>query len=119
MIVENEELRGEFHVRRDAREKYGIEGPVFGTYGDTARTDLLSARRLAHTINASRDLIHHPGDAVRASDLNAMGILHAVFHEIVDLYRREYGGATISRSLDVLAQRISGSRVAARRGVFR
>jgi len=111
--VATDDPRRELHVRRDARERYRIDEPVFASPGDAARTDLLFARQLAHRINSSRNLIRHPGDAVRASDLNAMGILHTVFREVLDLYRAEYGSATTATALEVLNEKFSASDVTA------
>jgi glycosidase len=47
-----------------------------------------------------------PGLAVRAGDLNAMGLIDEVLHFVIELYQREVDQAAMSRALETLEQRL-------------
>jgi glycosidase len=101
----------EFHLRREARERYGISGPVFAPDGDSVQTSLLATRNLAHRMNQTRDLLRHPAQAVRASDLNALGLLDEVFHHVTELFLEANGEAVFSSALAMLDQRFTDAQI--------
>ena len=93
----------EFHVSRAARDRYEFDEALFGTAGNVVFADFAAARRFAQAMNRQRDLAADPGAAVRAGDLNAMGLVDEVLHFVVELYRRE-------RKPDVMAAAVADLR---------
>ncbi|TMC66338.1 MAG: hypothetical protein E6J17_00430, partial [Chloroflexi bacterium] len=77
----------EFHVSRAARQRYDLAGMLFGLRGSVLLADVAGSRRLAAKINAARAA----GDAagaptIGAGELYALGILHEIFHYLVERY---------------------------------
>src|SRR3954462_10696192 len=70
----------EFHVSRDARQRYEFDDALFGLTGNVVFADFGAARRFAQKMNAQRDLAADPGAAVRPGDINAMGLIDEILH---------------------------------------
>jgi len=93
----------EFHISRQARERYGFDEGLFGLRGGAIVADFHAARVLAQRINARRDLARFPELAVMAGQLNAMGLIDEVLHLVVELYRRERSPRSMAAALEGLA----------------
>ena len=97
----------EFHVSRAARDRYGFDEAAFARSGNVVFADYAAARRFAQAINAARDVAANPGQAVRAGDINAMGLVDEILHYVVELYRRERKPDAISGALAALEERLT------------
>ncbi len=53
----------EFHVSREARDRYEFDESLFGQRGNVVFTNFAAARRFAQKMNAQRDLAADPGSA--------------------------------------------------------
>jgi len=62
----------EFHVSRQARQRYQFDEAFFAQSGNIVFTNFNAARRFAQQINDQRDLVNNPEQAVRAGQINAM-----------------------------------------------
>jgi glycosidase len=71
-----------FHLRREARDRYGVGRPLIGSQGDLVAADLAGIRRLAAGMNASRPA----GPSVQAGDIAALGLIHEIGHLLIDRY---------------------------------
>src|SRR3990172_4332452 len=96
----------EFHVSRDARQRYEFDEALFRLSGNVVFADYAAARRFAQAMNAQRDLAADPGRAVRAGDINAMGLVDEVLHYVVELYRRQRNPQAVAGALAALDQRL-------------
>ncbi len=76
----------EFHVSKSARDYYRFDLSLFSLSGNVILADFEAARRFAEAINARRDLLHHPEQAVSPGQLNAMGLIDELLHLIVRQY---------------------------------
>jgi len=77
----------EFHIAREARDRYGFADRLFSVTGNVVIADLAGSRTLAHRMNTVRDAAHHPDRTVNPGALNAMGLLDEVTHVILAQYR--------------------------------
>ncbi len=92
-----------FHPSRAARARYAIESTLFAANGDLVVANGPAARRLAARMNAARG----PGESpVNAGDLAAMGLLHEIFHLVVERYQAEVRPAALAAGLDHLDARL-------------
>jgi glycosidase len=78
--------RCEFHVSRAARDRYRFDRGLFGSTGNVVFADFRAARVFADRMNSRRGP-DHPDGPVRASDVNAMGLIDEMLHVILDRYR--------------------------------
>ncbi|MCS7054766.1 MAG: alpha-amylase family glycosyl hydrolase [Thermoflexales bacterium] len=79
----------EFHISRAARERYDFDQSIYQFTGNAVLADLRAAREFAQRMNDRRDAARNPERAVRAGDLNAMGLLDELSHLVVRLYEAE------------------------------
>lgn len=74
------------HLSRTARERHRLDEAA-DARGALPVVDVAAARRAAARINADRAAGRAPGSpTVSAGELMAVGVLHEVFHRLVDLY---------------------------------
>jgi len=107
----------EFHVSRQARDRYGFDEALFTLRGDVIFAGFQAARTFAQKINQKRDLANHPEQAVAAGEINAMGLIDEIFHFVINLYRRQQNLQVMAQALDRLKDQI-GSREVDRALVF-
>jgi len=79
----------EFHIRREVRETFGLEGSLFSLTGNVVLADMHQVRALTQRLNSGVDPAKNPERIVRASQLNAMGLIDEILHYIVALYREQ------------------------------
>ncbi len=100
----------EVHVVRPIRDRFQLDSSLFSYRGGLVTADIATARRLAHDLNASRDISSDPQMAVRASDLSAYGLIEEIYHHVVDLYRDQVGKDLFARALSAAEERLSRER---------
>jgi glycosidase len=79
----------EFHISRRARELYQFDKTLFSFSGNVVFASAHAAREFADKMNHIRDVAAHPERSVRASDINAMGLIDEVLHFMIEVYRRQ------------------------------
>ncbi len=79
----------EFHISRHSRELYRFDSSLFSTSGNVIFVSLHAVREFVEKMNKVRDAASHPERAVKASDINAMGLIDEVLHFMIELYRRQ------------------------------
>src|SRR6478609_3274023 len=97
----------EFHVARAARERYSFDEALFGLTGNVVFADFAAARRFAQQMNEQRDLAADPSNAVRAGELNAMGLVDEILHFVVGMYREQRNPQVISGAIAALEARLT------------
>jgi glycosidase len=77
--------RRDFHVQRAARDELGFEDSFFSEGGDVVFPTLARSQLFAELLNRRKQVA--AGQPVQASQVNAMGLLHEVFHAVIAAYR--------------------------------
>ncbi len=93
----------EFHVLRQARQKYQFDETLFATDGRVVLSDFSAARRFAERIYAVS------GRLIPASDIYALGLMDEILHLIIRQYEKQNPGV-ITRALDSLQSNL-GARL--------
>jgi glycosidase len=96
----------EFHVRRAARDRYQFDQSLFALNGNVVFANFYAARVFAQRINQARDVVRFPERAVRASHLNALGLLHETAHALFRVYRQRTGPQLLANALTFLATQL-------------
>ena len=89
----------EFHISRQARDLYHFDQSLFAICGNIIFADFYAVRTFAQKINHKRDLIHFPEQAVRAGQLNAMGLIDEILHYVLGLYRLQVNPGVMSEAM--------------------
>ena len=99
--------RFEFHIARQARDRYTFADRLFSLTGNSVIVDLAASRELAHRMNTVRDATRHPDRAVHPGALNAMGILDEITHVVLSLYRARRDPRVMLDALDWFETRVT------------
>ncbi|MBA2255431.1 MAG: alpha-amylase [Chloroflexi bacterium] len=92
----------DFHVQRDAGERYGIDQALLTSRGDLVIADVQAIRRLAARMNERRAA---GGPTVTTGQIAALGLLHEIGHLVFAGHERARRGA-IDAALEALDERL-------------
>ena len=70
----------EFHISLKARDLYQFDDSLFSLSGNVVFLNFHAARVFAHKMNERRDLVSFPERAVKAGQINAMGLIDEILH---------------------------------------
>ncbi|MBZ0199685.1 MAG: hypothetical protein K8H86_07455, partial [Ignavibacteriaceae bacterium] len=96
----------EFHVSRNTRKKYKFDKNLFALNGDFIIADFKQARILTEKINETRRIEGQHNLQVTAGQLNALGLLHEIYHYIIKHYEEKENNGVIARSINYLQQHL-------------
>jgi glycosidase len=101
----------EFHISRNARDRYQFDESLFSLSGNVILPNFHAARVLALKINQKRDLISFPEQAMRAGQVNALGLVDEILHYVVGLYREQRNPRVMQQALDWLYEKLGRAAV--------
>ncbi len=104
-------LTFEFHISRRARDLYQFDDSLFTLSGNVILPNFRACRAFAQKMNEKRDLANFPERAVKAGQLNAMGLIDEILHYVSGLFREEKNPDVMREALDWLYERFGKSRV--------
>lgn len=96
----------EFHISRQSRDLYQFDQALFAFNGNVIFANFAAARQFAQKMNEKRDLVSLPQTAVRAGQVNAMGLIDELLHRLIQVYREEKNPAVMSNALTFLGEKI-------------
>ena len=89
----------EFHISRDARERYQFAEPLFSYTGNVIFANMAACREFAQRMNQVRDVEKHPDGAVHAGALYAMGLIDEASHVLIARYREQFDPEVMTSAL--------------------
>ena len=101
----------EFHVSVHARNRYQFDESIFSLSGNALFGDFLAARKFAQRINDQRDLAQHPEQAVKASQIFAMGLIDEILHLVVAHYKQQVNPNAVADGLKWLENNVGLDQV--------
>ncbi len=96
----------EFHIARQARDRYQFDLSLYSYSGNAIFANFHAVRLFVQKMNQHRDLLHYPEQAIRAGQINALGLIDEIFHHVMAVYRREINPAVFTRALLELENKI-------------
>jgi glycosidase len=102
-------IKFDFHVSRAAREKYKIEQSLFSVTGKVILADYQQARILSEKINSKRREEGNADQFVTAGQINALGLLHEIFHLLIRKYEESDNPGVFGKAINHLKNEISES----------
>ncbi|HLW53376.1 MAG TPA: alpha-amylase family glycosyl hydrolase [Candidatus Angelobacter sp.] len=96
----------EFHISRQARDRYRFSETLFSLSGNVVFADLAATREFAHRMNLERDVERSPERAIHPGALNAMGLIDEALHLVMAQYRRERDPQALADALSWFASRL-------------
>ena len=101
----------EFHIARQARERYEFSAALFSFTGNVIFTSLDACREFAHRINTVRQAHLHPERVVHAGQLYAMGLIDEASHVLFARYREQYDPELMTAALDWFGTRVGTNKL--------
>ena len=101
----------EFHVSREKREEFEFDEVLFSLTGNVIFANFQAARVFAQKMNAKRDLILHPERAVRAGEINAMGLIDEILHVVIQRYREQRNPKVMQEAITYLEEKLDEDAV--------
>ena len=101
----------EFHISRQARDRYQFDKTLFSLSGNVLFADFRAARVFAQKMNDKRDLVNFPEKAVRAGQINALGLIDEILHYVISMYREERNPQALADALAYLQQQLGEEAV--------
>src|SRR5512136_1916438 len=101
----------EFHISRKARDLYQFDESLFSSSGNVIFLNFHAARLFAQRMNEKKDLINFPEQAIKAGQINAMGLIDEILHFVVGLYRVEENQEVMQLALDWLYEKSGKQKV--------
>ncbi len=101
----------EFHISRNVRDFYQFDEDIFSFNGNVIFPNFNAARLFAQKMNAKRDLVQHPERVVKASQVNAMGLIDEILHLVVENYRQQVNPRVFGEALKNLEAQFTKQEV--------
>lgn len=99
-----------FHVSKTARQKYQFEENLFSITGDLIVSNFQLARELADKINSVRNENGEQNYIVTAGQINALGLLHEIFHFIINQYEENENPGVFKKIKNHLREKLTNEK---------
>lgn len=96
----------EFHISRQARERYRFAESLFSYNGNVVFASLAACREFAHRMNRVREADKNPDQAIHAGQLYAMGLIDEASHVLMAKYREQFDPEVMTSALDWFGGRV-------------
>lgn len=100
-------LKFDFHISRNAREKYELDNSLFSITGNIVIADFQQARLLSEKINKRREKDGIFDQYVTAGEINALGLLHEIYHFLIRKYDEEDNPGVFKKGIKFLADNLN------------
>jgi glycosidase len=101
----------EFHISRQSRDYYQFDQSLFSLSGSVIFANFHAARAFAQKMNQRRDLVSYPETAVRAGQINALGLIDEIMHLVVEEYRQQRNPGVMSDAVAWLEGRVGSEQL--------
>ncbi len=105
--MENHKM--EFHISKQARDKFKFDLSLFETNGNVIIGNFHSSRLLAASINKQKDLFTYPETAAKASEIFAIGLMDEIFHFILKSYQQQIQKNILDEALNYVELNLTKS----------
>ncbi len=96
----------DFHISKAARQKYDFAQSLFSITGNLVIANFNQARLLSDKINQKRKSGDSSNQLVTPGELNALGLLHEVFHFLIRKYEQDENPGVFKRANTFLKEDI-------------
>ncbi len=107
--------RYDFQVTKESRSRYKIESSLFSLNGDLLIANFRQARILAEKINSKRKSEGVIDKPVTPGVINAVGLMHEIFHYVIKVYEESENKKVLSRAIEKLRAALGEKKI---EGIF-
>ena len=102
----------EFHISRQSRDRYKFDQELFSFNGNVIFANFHAVRVFVQQMNKKKDLANYPEKAVKAGQVNAMGLIDEILHFVMSLYRREVNPLAMEEAMVWLEEKVGQEELA-------
>jgi len=92
----------EFHISRQARDLYQFDENLYALNGNVVFANFHAVRIFVQKMNARKNLVSFPEQAVKAGQINAMGLIDEIMHLVVGMYQKQRKASVMEEAMDWL-----------------
>ena len=96
----------EFHIAREARDRYEFDQTLFAFSGNVVFANLRASREFAFRMNERRGVEKDPQRTIQPGALYAMGLIDELSHALVDYYRKRLDPKAMAGALEWFDSRL-------------
>ncbi len=96
----------EFHVSREARDRYDFNQTLFSFTGNVVFANLSASREFAFRMNERRGAEKDPAQTVQPGGIYAMGLIDELSHALIEYYRLRVDPKVMAGALEWFDTRI-------------
>ena len=100
-------IRYDFHISKPSRLKYDFNESFYSLKGNLIITSASNARFISGKINEVRKSEGAYDQLVTPGEINALGILHEIYHYLLNQYGNDENPGVFNRGLKYLTSAIS------------
>jgi len=101
----------EFHISRNARERYQFAETLFSYTGNVVFANMPACREFAYRMNQVRDAQNNPSRAIHAGALYAMGLIDEASHILMARYREQFDPEVMTAGLGWFAAQVGEDKL--------
>ncbi len=101
----------EFHISRNARERYKFAETLFSYTGNVVFANMAACREFAYRMNQVRDAENNPDRAIHAGALYAMGLIDEASHVLIARYREQFDPDVMNAALNWFSAQVGRDKV--------
>ncbi len=95
----------EFHISRESRDRYGVEGLLFSFSGNAVFANPAASRALAHRVNEGRT------EKAQPAALFAMGLIDEATHALLAWYRKHVKPTVMTEALAHFSEQVGAEEL--------
>ena len=92
----------EFHIARQARDFYQFDETLYALNGNVIFPNFHAVRQFVQKMNARKNLVSFPEQAIKAGQINALGLIDEIMHLIISMYQQQRKPTAMKEALDWL-----------------
>ena len=100
-------IKRDFHISKTARIKYDIKTSFYSLVGNLIIANAQVARYISSKINEVRKKEGAHDQLVTPGEINAIGILHEIFHYVINHYSEKENPGVLKRNIDYLKSELN------------
>jgi glycosidase len=98
-------------ISRNARDRYQFDPTMFSDDGHVVFDSFHDVRVFAQRLNARRDVVRFPERAVKAGQINSMGLIAEILHYVVRIYREQENYKVLQQAIGWLQDQLAPETV--------
>src|SRR3972149_6055788 len=104
-------IKKDFHISHSARTKYKFDESFYSVIGNLIIANPMAARYISAKINEVRKSEGLYDQLVTAGEINALGILHEVYHYLINHYSDKENPGVLQRSIEFLTSQLNEDNI--------